>query len=63
MRFTRIFKVGRTTIRGMVDLYNLTNNNVILLWNNNYGTTGASWLNPTAILSARLWKFGAQVDF
>jgi hypothetical protein len=63
MRFTRIFKVRGTTIRGMVDLYNLANRNTVLTWNNTYGTTGATWLTPTAILSPRLLKVGGQIDF
>jgi hypothetical protein len=62
-RFSRTFKVRTTAIKGMVDLYNITNNNVVLLWNNTYGTTGATWLVPTQILGGRLVKVGVQIDF
>lgn len=66
MRFTRVFKVRTASIRTMVDLYNLANRNTVLAWNNNYGTLaggGATWLQPIAILPARLLKFGVQLDF
>jgi hypothetical protein len=63
MRFSRIFTIRTARIRAMVDLYNLANNNVILQWNNTYGTNGATWLQPRAIMSARLLKVGGQIDF
>ena len=47
----------------MVDVFNATNNNTITNVNNAYGTTGASWLVPTAISLARLVKVGVQLDF
>jgi hypothetical protein len=62
-RFSRLFKVRRTSIKAMVDLYNLLNNNVVLLWNNTYGTTGSSWLVPSQILGGRMVKLGIQLDF
>jgi hypothetical protein len=31
--------------------------------NNTYGTNGASWLVPQAILNGRLVKFDFQVNF
>lgn len=63
MRLSRRFVVGRTRLQAQVDLYNMLNGNFVLAQNNTYGTTGASWLVPTAILSARLLKFGMQMDF
>jgi hypothetical protein len=63
LRLSRTFKLRTLSLKGMVDLYNLLNNNVVLLWNNTYGTNGASWLVPNQILGARLLKIGVQVDF
>ena len=63
MRVSKRFVVGRTRLQAQVDLYNMLNGNFVLAQNNTYGTTGASWLVPTAILSARLLKFGVQMDF
>ena len=42
------------------DIYNLFNSSTILSVNSRYGPT---WLQPTTILGARLFKFGAQFDF
>jgi hypothetical protein len=66
MRFTRVFRVRTTSIRAMVDLYNMANRSTVVTWNNNYGTLaggGATWLTPLGILPARLVKLGVQLDF
>jgi hypothetical protein len=63
LRFARTFRTGRASVKAMVDLYNAFNSNVIVGYINTYGTDGASWLRPIAILPARLVKFGFQVDF
>ena len=46
-----------------IDLYNVLNANFVATRNGNYGTNGATWLRPGAILPARLLKFGGQIDF
>jgi hypothetical protein len=63
MRLAKRFSIGRTNLQGQFDLYNLLNGNFVLSQNNTYGTTGTSWLRPIGILTARLLKFGVQVDF
>jgi hypothetical protein len=63
VRFAKIFKLSRTRLKAMVDLYNVMNGNPVLSWNNTYGTNGATWLTPLSILPGRLVKFGAQLDF
>jgi len=63
VRLSRTFKTGRASIKGMVDLYNLMNANTITSLNYAYGTTGAAWLTPLAILPARLMKLGVQIDY
>jgi len=60
LRLTKILKVGRTRMQGMFDVYNVFNASTVLGVNAAYGP---AWLRPTAILGARLFKFGAQVDF
>jgi len=50
-------------VRLTLDLYNALNANPVLTVNNNYGTNGATWLRPTAILSGRLVKLGAQLNW
>ena len=60
VRFSRGFQVRGLHIQGMFDVYNLLNGSAILATNQTYGP---SWLTPTSILDARLFKFGVQVDF
>lgn len=59
-RLSRTFRMHRTKLQAMFDVYNLLNASPILQINTTYGP---SWLTPTAILDARLFKFGVQVDF
>jgi hypothetical protein len=63
LRFAKTFSVSRTRIKGMVDIYNTLNDNTVVAWNNTYGTNGANWLQPQAIIAGRLVKFGFQLDF
>jgi hypothetical protein len=62
-RVSRTFNLGRGRLKGIVDLYNLTNANAVLNENPTYGTNGAAWLNPVSILQGRLVKFAAQLEF
>jgi hypothetical protein len=50
LRVARPIRVGRTRIKGMIDVYNVLNGNAVLGWNNTYGLTGASWFVPTTII-------------
>jgi hypothetical protein len=59
LRFVKQFKFGRTRAGINLDLYNALNGNAVRTVNTNY----ASWLTPTAILDARLFKISAQIDF
>jgi hypothetical protein len=60
LRIARNFKVGRTRLQGTFDAYNVLNVSPILALNTRYGP---SWLTPTQILPARLFKAGMQLDF
>ena len=60
MRLTKTAKLGRMTLKGMFDVYNLFNNSTIL--GDNF-TVGSQYLKPTAVLGARLIKFGTQIEF
>jgi hypothetical protein len=62
LRFAKILRYGKTRSQIMFDLYNATNSNTVQTFNQNYSPTG-SWPVPTSILSARLAKISAQVDF
>ena len=51
------YRQTRTTVN--FDLYNVFNSNTALAVNNSYGT----WLRPTSILAARLFRISAKFDF
>ena len=63
LRFARGVRVGATRIEGLVDFFNLLNENAVTIVNVIYGTTGANWQQPLSILPSRLVKFGVQVYF
>ena len=60
LRFSKIVRIGGARVQGMLDIYNLFNANTILDVNTRIGP---NWLRPNSILSARLFKFGVQLDF
>ena len=60
LRVSRPFRLRGVKLQGMFDVYNVLNASPILQINVNYGP---AWSTPTAILDARLFKFGVQVDF
>ena len=63
LRFTRTFTFGQSSLQANVDLYNFVNAAFVATRNGNYGTNGATWLQPGAVLPARLLKFGGQINF
>ena len=68
LRFTKIFRAGIARFRGMVDLYNVFNDNTVLKQSDAYGATigpatGSAWQVPQAIIPGRVVKFGVQVNF
>jgi hypothetical protein len=46
-----------------MDLYNLFNSNVGTAFNQGFGTNGATWLRPTAVLNPRVARFNVTFDF
>jgi hypothetical protein len=60
VRLAKIFRAGGSSLKVMVDVYNVFNANSILAINARYGS---SWLQPLQILDARMVKFGAQLEF
>ena len=61
LRVAKVFRYGRTRAQVGVDVYNLTNTDVVTGYNNGY--TSTSWLSPTEIQPARYAKLSAQFDF
>ena len=61
MRVSRLFRLpGTTRLRGTLDIYNIFNASSVLSMTPTYG---AAWLNAAQVLSARLLRVGAQLDF
>jgi carboxypeptidase family protein len=61
LRIAKIFRYGRTRTQVGVDVYNLTNTDVVTGFNETF--TATSWLTPTTIQPARYMKLSAQIDF
>ncbi|MEP7304892.1 MAG: carboxypeptidase regulatory-like domain-containing protein [Acidobacteriota bacterium] len=60
LRASKIFSLGTRKLQANLDLYNLFNVSTVVNYNS---TFGASWLQPTQILDARLMKLSVQLDF
>jgi hypothetical protein len=61
VRLSRVFRLGGTKrLRGSLDVYNIFNASSVLSVTPTYGT---SWLNAAQVLSPRLLRVGAQLDF
>jgi hypothetical protein len=65
MRFAKIVRLGDRRLDIGVDLYNLFNSNTTTTFQQTYLYTnsGATWLDPTAILAPRLARFNATLSF
>jgi len=63
MRFAKILRFGRTRTTVGVDLYNITNSNAVLTYNQTFVPTTDTWLRPNSVLQARFLKLSAQMDF
>jgi hypothetical protein len=60
LRLTKRVRLGRTSVQGMFDIYNVLNASTVLGANNQFGP---NWQRPTQLLTGRLFKFGAQLNF
>ena len=60
---TALYEPLQSPLRVGVSLYNLFNANTGTAFNQNFGTNGATWLRPNAILNPRYARFNATVDF
>jgi hypothetical protein len=57
---SRIFRFGRTRIRGFMEVFNFLNNSTIYTRNE---TFGSQFFNPVDLVESRRLQFGAQLDF
>jgi hypothetical protein len=61
-RVAKIFRYGRTRTQVGLDVYNVTNTDVVTSFNQSFVANG-SWLTPTGIQPARYARISAQFDF
>jgi hypothetical protein len=63
LRVAKVLRLGTTRTTVGLDLYNALNANTPTTYNQGYGTDGATWLRPTAILNPRFVRFNVTVDY
>ena len=63
LRIAKIIRYGRTRTQIGLDVYNLTNTDVVTGFNQTFSPTSTTWLTPTDIQPARYVKISAQFDF
>lgn len=59
LRFSKRFRMGRTTATGNFDIYNALNGSPVTAMNLQYGP---QWLNALDVVSGRLLRFGLQLE-
>jgi hypothetical protein len=62
-RVAKIFRYGRTRAQVGLDVYNLTNSDVVTDRNEGFSPTTNAWLRPEGIQPARYARISAQFDF
>jgi hypothetical protein len=62
LRFARVFTSGRSRTTVGVDIYNVVNSNAVLTYNNTF-VPGGPWLQPLTVLTPRLLKITAALDW
>ncbi|HEU4688529.1 MAG TPA: TonB-dependent receptor [Vicinamibacterales bacterium] len=62
-RVAKVLRFGRTRTNLGLDLFNLFNASPVATYNQSYVQTGASWLQPSSIIGARIAKLSVQLDF
>jgi hypothetical protein len=64
LRLTKVVRLGRARLQGMVDLYNVFNAAAATGVSTSFPAAApAFWLFPYQIMGGRLFKFGAQFDW
>ena len=63
VRFAKTLRFGQRRADVGIDLYNLFNGNTATGYDQGFGTDGATWLRPTAVLNPRFVRFNVTFDF
>jgi hypothetical protein len=62
-RVGKILRYGRTRANVAVDVFNILNASPVTTYNQTFAGNGASWLQPAAIVAARIAKLSVQFDW
>jgi hypothetical protein len=62
-RLAKLLRYGQTRTNVSFDLFNVFNASPVTTYNQTFAGTGATWLQPTAILAARVAKVSVQLDW
>jgi hypothetical protein len=62
-RLAKLLRFGQTRTNVSFDLFNVFNASPVTTYNQTFAGTGATWLQPTAILAARVAKVSVQLDW
>ena len=60
---SKILRFGRSRTNVGVDLFNLFNTNAVSQYLQTCAGNGATWLQPSGLVSARFAKLSVQIDF
>ena len=64
MKVSKILRFGGRRVNIGVDFFNLFNTNAVYRYSTTYtSATGATWLQPSSLVSARFAKLSVQFDF
>jgi outer membrane receptor protein involved in Fe transport len=66
LRLAKRMSFGRRRLTLMADVYNAFNSDWVFSQNGTLGTNytvSSTWLRPTNVLTARMFKMGFQFDF
>ena len=62
VRFAKVFSYSRSRATVGVDIYNVLNSNAVLAYDNTF-VPGGPWLRPLTVLTPRLFKITAALDW
>ena len=62
-RVAKALRFGRTRTNVGLDLFNIFNASPVSTYNQSYVQIGASWLQPTSIIGARIAKLSVRIRF
>jgi hypothetical protein len=60
LSFKKILHFGSQRLTAGLDIYNVMNNNVTLVYNYTYSPTSTGWLQPTTYMNPRVFRLNAE---